>query len=143
MAFKFRLETSLRLASQEKDVAQGELAGALRQLQLLTDKRDEQAKSLLKAIASQKEACLREPSVLGQWQRFCEDKKRILKEIEYQVGEQKKIVEQYREKLIECRIKVEKFKRLKAKNLKLYQIEELRTEQKIIDEIAQKSVSEQ
>jgi len=137
MAFKFRLETSLRLASQEMDIVQGELARELRTLQIVQEQRDYQNLVLARAIEGQKKACLEAPQRLSQWQRYGLEQKEKLSENEQKVKEQEKIVKQYREKLVECRIKVEKFKRLKEKKLRLYAIEELKKEQTIIDEIAQ------
>jgi flagellar FliJ protein len=137
MTFKFRLEASLRLARQELDIVEGELARELRIRQNLIVQRDDQAKILSGAQTGQKRACLSEPQNLGIWQKYCLLQKQILADFEQKVREQEKIVSKYREKLLECRIKAEKFKRLKEKKLRLYQIEELKQEQKVIDEIAQ------
>ncbi|RNC29562.1 MAG: hypothetical protein AWM53_00560 [Candidatus Dichloromethanomonas elyunquensis] len=137
MAFQFRLETSLRLANQEMDVVQGQLAQELRILQTYTEQKDCQLRIFLHAVEGQQAACLREPQNLSLWQNFSMEQKEILSKYEKQLQEQEKIVAKYREKLIECRIKVEKFKRLKEKKRKLYYVEELKKEQGVIDEIAQ------
>lgn len=137
MAFKFRLETSLRLAKQELDIAQGLLAKEIRKLQFLKEQRDKQAGLLAEALEGQKRACLQAPSSLALWQKYSLEQKEKLINHEKEVEEQDKIVLKQREMLIECRIKTEKFKRLKEKKLRLFNIEELRREQTVIDEIAQ------
>lgn len=136
-AFRFRLETSLRLADQELDIAQALLAREHRKLQQLTEQRDEQEQILGKAWHGQKTACLQEPLHLGFWQKYSREQKEKLELYQDYVEEQQKIVNEYREKLVECRIKVEKYERLKEKKLRLYYIEELRKEQNVLDEIGQ------
>ncbi|NLI94175.1 MAG: flagellar export protein FliJ [Peptococcaceae bacterium] len=137
MAFKFRLETSLRLANQEMDIAQGQLAQELRVLRTFSEQRDYQLSIFLHSLEGQKKACLMEPQNLSLWLKFSLEQKEKLSNCEKRLQEQEKIVAKYRENLVECRIKVEKFKRLKEKQLKLYEIEELKKEQGIIDEVAQ------
>jgi uncharacterized coiled-coil protein SlyX len=58
---------------------------------------------------------------------WCGAKEKLL-QAEQKVAEQEKIVAEIQEKLIECRIKVEKFKSSRKK-MRLYEIEELRKEQ--------------
>ncbi len=137
MVFKYRLDTSLRLANQEMNIVQGQLAEELRILQKLVDQRDHQVRILSLAYEGQTRACLAEPMHLSSWQKYSVEQKEKLSEYQLEVEEQEKIIASYREKLMECRIKVEKFKRLKEKKLRLYYIEELRKDQVIIDEIAQ------
>jgi hypothetical protein len=115
MPFKFRLEASLRLAEQDMDIEQGLLAQELRTLHNLTEQRDLQTQLLNKAFEKQKIACLEEPQILNLWQRYCCDQKNILLKREKEVEEQNIRVEKQREKLLECRIKTEKYKRLKEK----------------------------
>jgi flagellar FliJ protein len=137
MAFKFRLETSLRLAKQELDIAQGLLAEELRKLQKARGQRDNQTEILVQAFQGQKMACLEKPRDLSLWQQYSlEQKDKLIKYIKI-VEEQEEIVIEYRERLVECRIKVEKFKRLKEKKMRLFYIQELKKEQTVIDEIAQ------
>ncbi|MGI6450285.1 MAG: flagellar export protein FliJ [Desulfitobacteriia bacterium] len=136
MGFKFRLETSLHLAEQELDIARGFLATELRKLQELSSRRNKQAELFLKALRGQKKACLEQPSSLKSWQNYSVEQKEKLLKLEAEVREQEKNVLKYREKLIQCRIKVEKLKRLKQKKFKLFYIEELRKEQAVLDEIA-------
>lgn len=138
MAFKFRLETSLRLANQELDIARGLLAQEIRKMQKVMEQRDNQAAILTGAWQGQKKACLQEPVNLGFWQKYSLEQQEKLHKYEKELEEQEKIVAEHREKLVECRIKVEKFKRLKEKKLRLFKIEELKKEQSVIDEIAQK-----
>ena len=141
MSFKFRLETILRLAEQELDVAQGLLAQQTRVLLDLQEQRSKQALLLERAWQGQRTACVEAPLTIAQWQKYAEQQKKELRELNKKVEEQQKIVEKYRKELLECRIKVEKYQRLKAKQQRLFYIEELRTEQKQLDEIAQRSVS--
>ncbi|NLP44336.1 MAG: FliJ family protein [Peptococcaceae bacterium] len=137
MAFKFRLETSLRLAKQELDMAQNLLAQQIRILLELRNQSSKQALLLERAWQGQRTACREAPSSLGLWQKYAEQQKKELLELNKKVEKQQKIVDEYRKELLECRIKVEKYERLKAKQKRLFYIEELRTEQKQLDEIAQ------
>ncbi|MCG1026415.1 flagellar FliJ family protein [Dehalobacter sp.] len=137
MPFKFRLEASLRLAEQEMDIEQGLLAQELRTLREATEQKDLQAQLLNAALEKQKIACLEEPQMLSLWQRYCYDQRNILLKREKEVEEQNIRVEKQREKLLECRIKTEKYKRLKEKKIRLFHIAELKKEQTEIDEIAQ------
>ncbi|AFV02560.1 hypothetical protein UNSWDHB_2880 [Dehalobacter sp. UNSWDHB] len=137
MPFKFRLEASLRLAEQDMDIEQGLLAQELRTLHNLTEQRDLQTQLLNKAFEKQKIACLEEPQILNLWQRYCCDQKNILLKREKEVEEQNIRVEKQREKLLECRIKTEKYKRLKEKKIRLFYMTKLKKEQSEIDEIAQ------
>lgn len=137
MAFKYRLETNLRLADQELDIAQNLLAKEIRILSNFQEERDIQAEIFIQAIEGQKQACLGQPWQLSSWQRYLEDQKSKLAEDEQEVILQEKVVMGFRERLIQCRINLEKFKRLKQKKWKLYNIDELKKEQAVIDEIPQ------
>jgi flagellar FliJ protein len=137
MVFKFRLETSLRLAKQELDIAQGLLAEELRILQEAKGQKDNQTRILAQAFQGQKKACLEKPRDLSLWQQYSSEQKDKLRDYVKIVEEQEKTVAEYRARLVECRIKVEKFKRLKEKQKSLFDIKELRKEQTVIDEIAQ------
>ncbi len=137
MSFKFRLETSLNLADQELKIAQGLLAQETRILLNVSELRDSQSRLLTRALEGQKRACLEEPVNISIWQKYAGEQNEKLLKLQKEVEKQQKIVADYREKLRECRIKVEKYKRLKGKKMKLYSILELKKEQKAIDEIAQ------
>lgn len=137
MAFKYRLETSLRLAQQELDIAQSLLAVEMRILQTIRQERDSRAELFEQAIEGQKHACLGEPQQLSLWQKYQEVQKENLAKCEQEVLRQEQVTTGLREKLIQSRINLEKFKRLKHKKWKLYDIDELRKEQAIIDEIPQ------
>lgn len=137
MAFKYRLEASLRLADQELDIAQSLLAKELRILAKFKEDRDIQAEVFVQAIEGQTKACLGQPWQLSSWQRYLEEQKRKLAKDEQEVMLQEKVVIGFRERLIGCRINLEKFKRLKQKKWKLYNIDELKKEQNVIDEIPQ------
>ncbi|NLM20964.1 MAG: flagellar export protein FliJ [Peptococcaceae bacterium] len=140
MAFKFRLESILKLAEQKMKVAEGILARELRTLQAISKQKDLQAGLLTQALAGQKAACLNNPENLGIWQKYSQEQKEKLLELENEVQKQQVVVEEKKEKLLQCRIEVEKLKRLKEKKLRIYNWEELKKEQNIIDEIAQSSV---
>lgn len=137
MAFKYRLETSLRLASQEMNVALGVLADELKNLHNIRQERDSKAALLARGLEEMKKACLGEPYDLRLWQEYLGEVKKTLLEYEDKVREQESVVAESREKVIRCRIKAEKFKRLKQKKWKLYNIEEQKKEQAAIDEIPQ------
>lgn len=137
MGFKYRLEPSLRLAKQEMDLEQGLLAKELRILQEFGKQRDGQAYLLAEAMEGQKKSALEEPANLGVWQKYVLEQKRLLQRLEEELNKQENIVVLYREKLIQCRIKVEKYKKLKQKKIKIYNTQELKKEQAILDEIAQ------
>lgn len=137
MAFKYRLETSLRLANQELDIAQSLLAKEVRILSKFKEERDIQIEVLGQAIEGQMKACLGEPRQLSVWQRYREEQTKKLAQSEQEVLLQEKVVTDFRERLVQCRINFEKFKRLRQKKLKLYNIDELKKEQAVIDEIPQ------
>lgn len=137
MGFKYRLETSLRLADQEQEIAQGLLAREMRTLNQIRQNRDNQADIYIKAVEGQKMACLNEPGSINLWQRYLTDQKNKLEQFEKEVTDQELITAEFRKKLIDCRINLEKFKRLKQKKWKLYYIDELKKEQAVIDEIPQ------
>ena len=137
MGFKYRLETSLRLADQELEIAQSLLSKEMRVLNEIRKERDNQAEIYTKAIEGQKLALLAEPESISLWQRYLKDQRTKLEECEKGVANQEQVTAEYRQKLIECQINHEKFKRLKQKKWKLYYIDELRKEQAVIDEIPQ------
>ncbi|UWG98326.1 flagellar FliJ family protein [Dehalobacter sp. DCM] len=137
MAFRFRLQTSLRLAEQEVDIVRALLAQEISRLRDMTDKRDNQERIFKQALAGQTSACITEPHNLHLWQAYTGEQKEILKVLEVQIEEQKIRVEEKRQLLVEHRIKAEKYIRLKEKQAKHYKLEELRKEQSLIDEIAQ------
>lgn len=138
MVFRFRLETSLRLARQELEKAQCLLANELRKLYKAYEFRDNQLDAFHRALEGQKKACLHEPYNLRFWQEYTQRQKRKLEEYEEFVKKQEKVVQGYREELKQFRIKLEKLKRLKEKKWKLYCLEQLKKEQAVIDEIAQR-----
>jgi len=137
MAFKFRLEAVLRLAEQEMQVMQGELAQAFRALQKATEQKNAQALRLAQALKGQRQAAFEEPAALRSWQRYSLEQRGLLIKHEKEVEKQQKNVASCQERLIQCRIKVEKYKRLKEKKRLAYYKEELKKEQAMIDEVAQ------
>mgnify|MGYP000861101912 FL=1 len=140
MAFKFRLESILKLAEQKMKAAEGVLAREIRILQAINKQKDIQSCLLTQALAGQKAACLKNPQSLGIWQKYSREQKEKLLKLENEVQKQQAVVEESKEKLLRCRIEVEKLKRLKEKKLRIYNWEELKKEQNKIDEIAQSRV---
>lgn len=137
MAFRFRLETNLKVAKQKLDLAQTELAGQIRILQDLNESYNRQLEIYSSALESKKEACIKEPANLSRWQIYCLDQKEQLDNYQRMMLDQEEEVAKYREHLKVQKIEFEKYKRLKEKKWKQFWMEELRKEQSIIDEIAQ------
>lgn len=139
MGFKFRLEVSLRLAKQELDRAHELLAQELCKLQQVEEVYQAQQKISLAAFQAQEKACRHEPQAIGGWYVFSNNQKQKLQEILLVIQKQEEIVLRQREELKCCKIKTEKFKKLRAKQWQKYCAEQLRQDQIIIDEIAQHS----
>lgn len=137
MAFKFRLQTSLRLAQQKMDIVTSVLAQEVRCLQNIIEQRETQAHVVANALAGQTTAGLKEPQSLRLWQMYFQEQKERFLYLESEEAKQRMRVEEKRQRLIEHRIETEKYKRLREKQLKFYQLEELRKEQTVIDEMAQ------
>ncbi|ADY54962.1 hypothetical protein Sgly_0599 [Syntrophobotulus glycolicus DSM 8271] len=139
MIFQFRLETSLRISKQMMEAAQGVLAEAIRELQKLSEKKSIVNNQYIEVIERQKKACLREPHQLNDWQRFSSRQKKQLDELETLEKEQEITVAKQREEVIRLRVEHEKYNKLKEKQYQAFLREELRKEQKVIDEISQRS----
>lgn len=137
MAFKFRLETNLRISEQMLEAAQSVLAEEMRILHKISEERRITNDKYNEAIKRQKIACVNEPYKLDSWQKFSSELKRQLDKKREAEKEQEGIVSRQREEVIRLKIEHEKFKKLKEKQYKQFLQEELRKEQKIIDEISQ------
>lgn len=137
MAFKFRLETNLRISEQMMEAAQSILAEEIRILHKISEERRIINDKYNEVIKRQKIACVNEPYKLGSWQKFSSELKKLLDNKREEEKEQGSIVSRQREEVIRLNIEHEKFKKLKEKQYRLFLQEEQRKEQKIIDEIAQ------
>lgn len=137
MSFKFRLEVNLKLAKQELEKAQVLLAQEFDKLQQIEEVYQTEQKILRNAFQDQEKAGYHKPQTLGAWHTFSNYQKQKLEEIFLMMQKQKEIVLRQREALKYCKIKTEKFKRLRSKRWQEYYGEQLRKEQLVIDEIAQ------
>ncbi|MCL1917701.1 MAG: flagellar FliJ family protein [Peptococcaceae bacterium] len=138
MAFKFRLEASLKLARQKMDTAQGVLSWEMRVLLEIQRELDREIEVLEQALQGQAEDALRNPHNLNSWKLHIVAQKEKIHLITERLRFQESVVEECREALRECRILVEKFKRLKEKKWKEYVADEHRKEQAQLDEIGQR-----
>lgn len=145
MAFKFRLETNLRISGQILEAAQGILAEEIRIFNKISEERRIINDKYNEVIKRQKIACIKEPYKLDYWQKFSSEQKRQLDNKREEEKNQENIVSSQREEVIRLKIEHEKFEKLKEKQYKLFIQEELRKEQKVIDEISQycSGISEQ
>ncbi|MCL1790413.1 MAG: flagellar export protein FliJ [Peptococcaceae bacterium] len=139
MAFKFRLEASLRFAEQRMESAQGVLSQELRVLRSVQKEYDKETAVLENALISQRDEATREPRNLNTWKLFIDALKEKLRVIAERVSFQEAVVAECREAVKVCRIEVEKYKRLKEKKWKEFLAEEQKKEQAILDEIGQRS----
>lgn len=137
MGFEFRLEVSLRLAEQELDKAQELLAQELRKLWQIQEVYHEEQKISLSVLQEQEKACRYEPQALGGWHVFSNNQKQKMEEILVEIQKQEEVISRLREGLKMCKIKTEKFKKLRSRQWQEYCIEQLRKEQLFIDEVAQ------
>jgi flagellar FliJ protein len=138
MAFKFRLEASLKLARQKMDTAQGVLSREMRTLLEIQREWDRETEVLEQALRGQAADALRAPRNLNGWKLHIVAQKEKMRLIAERLSFQESVVEECREALRECRILVEKFKRLKEKKWKEYVAEEQRKDQAHLDEIGQR-----
>jgi flagellar FliJ protein len=139
MAFKFRLQASLKIAEQKMDEAQGVFGREMRVLQDIQKELERELDVLEQGLKGQAEDALRNPRKLNDWKLYIVAQKEKLKLIEQRLEFQESVVEECREHLKDCRVMVEKFKRLKEKRWKEFLAEELRKEQIMLDEIGQRS----
>jgi flagellar FliJ protein len=77
------------------------------------------------------------PEDLGLWQIYTCEQKRRLCQCELERREQEAVMENARLVLLEAHREVEKFQRLKDKQVKAFLAAELQKEQKILDETGQ------
>ena len=139
VAFKFRLEASLGIAQQRMDAAQVVLSQEMRVLQEIQRELDIEKDALKRALEGQGKDALQNPRRLSGWNLHIDAQKDKLNSIAERLSFQGSVVEECREALKECRVMVEKFKRLKEKKWKEFVTEDLKKEQASLDEIGQRS----
>lgn len=139
MAFKFRLEASLRLAEQKMETAQGILSQEIRVMQSIQMEYNKEAQVLEEAFSYQAIEALQNPRNLRICQLFIEAQKEKLKQLAERLDFQEAVVTECREAVKACRVNVEKFKRLKEKKWKDFVAAEQKKEQALLDEIGQRT----
>lgn len=135
--FKYRLETTLKLAEQVLENYQGKFAQEERRWQECVRASVLQQECFTKAEEGQRDAGRQRPEELGIWQVFVGEQRRRLRQCEKKQGEQEEIREEARRLLLEAHREVEKFRRLKEKQAKAFEWAELQKEQKVLDETGQ------
>ncbi|AFM42704.1 Flagellar FliJ protein [Desulfosporosinus acidiphilus SJ4] len=135
--FRFRFDASQRLADQLLDVAKREFAQEMQRLQVCIEARVTQLGRFNDALEGQRNAGLHSPEKLAIWQTYVFEQRRRLKEREAEKSAQEVMMEKARCRLIEAHREAEKFRRLKEKQFKAFQIKELIKEQKVLDETGQ------
>lgn len=135
--FKFRLEASLSLAEQALESAQRELAEEVRRWQACKLARAAQRENLLTAQEEQRDAARQHPENLELCQIFAHEQQTRLRQCETRLCEQEKVMEKARGRLLTAHQDVEKFRRLKEKQVKAFLLAEAQKEQKILDETGQ------
>jgi flagellar export protein FliJ len=135
--FKFRLQTSLRLAEQKLDDRKIQFAKETANLQERVLTRDNQKESWVVALDCQRKAGLSCPENLGMWQVFAARQLKLLRRCEQELMEQEELVAKKRSELMEARRDCEKLIRLREKQAIAFQLEANRREQVVLDEVAQ------
>jgi len=135
--FLFRLEASLRLAEQALETVQRKFAQEVQHWQASVKACAIQEKRLHEAQEGHRDAGRHRPETLGSWQIFTLDQQRQLRQCETERQEQEVIMEQARLDLGEAHREVEKFRRLREKQVKAFVWAELQKDQKILDETGQ------
>ena len=136
-SFRFRLEASLRLAEQALETAQQVFAQEVQYWQTLVKICAIQQERFNTAQEGQRDAGRHRPEELGMWQIFVLEQLRELHKGEEERLEQERVMENARCMLLEAHREVEKFRRLKEKQAKAFQLAESQKEQKILDETGQ------
>ncbi|HUS88544.1 MAG TPA: flagellar export protein FliJ [Desulfosporosinus sp.] len=135
--FRFRLEASLRLTEQALETAQRVFAQEVQHWQTLVKTCAIQQERFNTAQEGQRDAGRHRPEELGMWQIFVLEQLRRLRQGEAERLEQERVMENARRLLLEAHREVEKFRRLKEKQAKAFQLAESQKEQKILDETGQ------
>lgn len=135
--FLFRLEASLRLAEQVLETEQRKFALEVQRWQVCIQACSIQEERLNEAHEGHREAGRHRPEELERWQIFALDQQRQLSRCDEERREQELVKDQARHDLGEAHREVEKFRRLKEKQVKAFLLTELQKEQKISDETGQ------
>jgi len=135
--FQFRLEASLRLAEQVLETSQRTFAQEVQRWQASVQECALQEERLHAAQEGQRDAGWHHPEELRTWQIFAVNQQLRLRECDAQRCEQESVMEQARHDLAIAHREVEKFRRLKEKQVKAFLWAELQKEQKILDETGQ------
>ncbi len=135
--FQFRLEASLRLAKKGLEDEQRLFAENLRMVTQAKEAFELQLNCWNLAIAGQREASVTRPEQIGLWQKFSQKQLELLRNCDNDLKYAEKLLEEQRNKLIKANQEYEKFLRLKKKQGNQYRLEELRENQKVLDETAQ------
>lgn len=135
--FRFRLEASLQLAEKALETIQREFAQAVQRLEVCVKATVRQQERFTQAEEGQREAGRQRPEELGMWQIFVLEQKKRLRQCELEQVEQEQVMESVRCRLLEAHREMEKFRRLKEKQAKAFQMAELQKEQKLLDETGQ------
>lgn len=135
--FKFRLEASLHLAEQVLETAQRTFAQEVQRWQASVQECALQEERLHTAREGQRDAGRHRPEELGTWQVFALNQQLRLRQCDAKRLEQEAVMEQARYDLAQAHREVEKFRRLKEKQVKAFLWAELQKEQKISDETGQ------
>jgi len=135
--FRFRLEASLQLSVQALETAQREFAREVQCLEICVRASAVQQERFEEAKEGHLDAGRHRPEDLGLWQIYTCEQKRRLCQCELERREQEAVMENARLVLLEAHREVEKFQRLKDKQVKAFLAAELQKEQKILDETGQ------
>lgn len=135
--FLFRLEASLHLAEQVLETVQRTFAQEVQRWQACVKACEIQEGRLYEAREGQLDAGRHRPEELGSWQIFALDQQHRLRQCDTERREKEKVMEDARHNLEEAHREVEKFRRLKEKQVKAFLLAELQKEQKILDETGQ------
>lgn len=135
--FRFRLEASLRLAEQALDIARRKLAEEVLRWQECSRQAESRKSLWEKAIEGQREAGWHRPQDLGAWQVYSVKQLQLLRASEAELEQQEQRVNQARFVVVAANQELEKFKRLKEKQAKLFLLKEQKRAQAVLDEAGQ------
>jgi flagellar export protein FliJ len=137
--FRFRLETVLRVRTQQRDARRRALAEALRNLHTVQRRIDEADQAMRMEVDRTREtrgvARLDVAALRGQ-QLYMARLHRQIHEGRLALAEKRKIVEQERERLAEASKRLKAIEKLRERCWQRYQLQELRAERARVDEVA-------
>lgn len=137
--FRFRLETVLRVRTQQRDAQRRVLAKALRNVRTVQRRIDEASQAMRLEVDRTREtrgvARLDVAALRGQQLYMARLHRQIL-EGRLALAEKRKIVEQERERLAEASKRLKAIEKLRERHWRRYQLQERRMERAREDEIA-------